>query len=500
MTDYKRQVIRATLIMSIFLVLSNLFQYLIRFTLARNLTSSQYGLVYSAVALLGLVSIFQHLGMTEALIKYVSEFKSRKLIRKIKDTIYTVFLFQQTSAILLCIVGFILADFLSANYFRIHESKTILYLLSFFIILTPFDLVLGSTLIGYKRNDLYAIQSFLKYLGLLIFTYIFIKLQFSIYSLFIAYIISYFFIPPIFLAIIYNKVFYQLKKIKSRLNNKLTRKIIKFSSAVMITSTVGLLINYTDTIMLTIMTNLSQVGLYNTAAPLSRIFLILSEITVIIILPLSSELWIIKKEYLSQGVKILYKYVALLTIPIVILIISFPELIISTLFGYKYIEASNALRILLIGSFFLTFANINTSIISGIGKPRINMAIVIIGAIINIIGNLILIPRLNIVGASISTSLAFIFIFLFSFYYIKNKLKINFLIKSMLKLFLLILILLASLFYINKFIIISFNINLILIILAFFTIYLIMILILNIIDLNEIKEIINNIRTRSIHK
>ena len=48
-------------------VLANLFGYLLRILLARNLTVAEYGLVYAVMALFGLVSILVHWGLGEAL-------------------------------------------------------------------------------------------------------------------------------------------------------------------------------------------------------------------------------------------------------------------------------------------------------------------------------------------------------------------------------------------------------------------------------------------------
>ena len=55
-------------------VVANLFGYLLRLLLARNLTLAEYGLVYSLIALFGLAAVFNQLGLTEAITRYISKY------------------------------------------------------------------------------------------------------------------------------------------------------------------------------------------------------------------------------------------------------------------------------------------------------------------------------------------------------------------------------------------------------------------------------------------
>jgi O-antigen/teichoic acid export membrane protein len=77
------------------------------------------------------------------------------------------------------------------------------------------------------------------------------------------------------------------------------------------------------------------------------------------------------------------------------------------LFGKEYIAGANVLRLLALGTVFYTISQINNAMLTGIGKPKIVGKIMIFTAILNLIGNLLLIPKYGMMGATISTVVCF---------------------------------------------------------------------------------------------
>ena len=86
------------------------------------------------------------------------------------------------------------------------------------------------------------------------------------------------------------------------------------------------------------------------------------------------------------------------------------EWFIITLFGIDYAPAYPALVALLPGLFALCYASILRLDLLGKGRPGTLSLIVGLGAALNLILNLILIPKLNITGAAIASSVAYIFV------------------------------------------------------------------------------------------
>ncbi|TGJ75759.1 lipopolysaccharide biosynthesis protein [Caproiciproducens galactitolivorans] len=72
----------------------------------------------------------------------------------------------------------------------------------------------------------------------------------------------------------------------------------------------------------------------------------------------------------------------------------------------KYIAAVPALRILIVGSIFITYAKVLNNSIAAYGKPELNIIPTAIGVAFNIIFSFLLIPGLGINGAALSTSVS----------------------------------------------------------------------------------------------
>jgi len=82
--------------------------------------------------------------------------------------------------------------------------------------------------------------------------------------------------------------------------------------------------------------------------------------------------------------------------------------LIEIIFGSQYVNATLPFRLLLPGIVAFTLGRILSNDIAARGKPEINMYISIVSVIVNIVGNIFLIPTYGLAGAAIATSLAYI--------------------------------------------------------------------------------------------
>jgi stage V sporulation protein B len=129
-----------------------------------------------------------------------------------------------------------------------------------------------------------------------------------------------------------------------------------------------------------------------------------------VLLPSISELKTKKlhaeiKTYAKDSLKLSL----LILIPVTAISISFSESIITLLFGKAYAYAAKSFEILVVGMVFLGIFTIASAIFQGVGKPEIPMKILFITAILDVIFNILLIPRYHIEGAAFATSLSCIF-------------------------------------------------------------------------------------------
>ncbi|MFA5518569.1 MAG: oligosaccharide flippase family protein [Spirochaetota bacterium] len=115
---------------------------------------------------------------------------------------------------------------------------------------------------------------------------------------------------------------------------------------------------------------------------------------------------------------IINRILCMLSFYILIILIFFPNEIITLLFGDKYIESAGVLKIIAISIPF--FFNMGTTLITALDKQKINSLIYFIASLINVATSMILINKLKITGAAWAIVITYFFIFTASSIYLKK--------------------------------------------------------------------------------
>ena len=98
--------------------------------------------------------------------------------------------------------------------------------------------------------------------------------------------------------------------------------------------------------------------------------------------------------------------------------------IIIQLFGAGFIRSAAIFRILIFSTLFVYFAIGSGILLIAMDKQRVNMWIYLLSASLNIVLNLVLIPRFGSIGAAISNVIAMFLAVSLTFYFIAAKVKI----------------------------------------------------------------------------
>ena len=99
-------------------------------------------------------------------------------------------------------------------------------------------------------------------------------------------------------------------------------------------------------------------------------------------------------------------------LPFGLMMFLYSDMIITILFGVKYLAATNTLKIFALSLIFFAMRDINFSIMSGIGRVKERSRILWYAAIANILLCLLLIPFYGATGAAIATGIGFILMFI----------------------------------------------------------------------------------------
>ncbi len=408
MTNYTKKAVHGVSTVFAMGILASVLAYMLRLLLARNLSYEGYGLVSAIMALFGIFTVFQTLGLNSALVKYIAEFRARKEFENIKNSIVITFVIQSTSTFILGIIFIIFSDLIAMDYFHEASASFLIKIYAIGIMFSPAQNIAKAIFQGFQRMGYFSLVDLLKMLFVLVLTYLFLEMKFSVLAPILSYTLVYILPPLLYFPIILKKIFPEFIKIKTRFDSKIAKNLVAFGIPVIFTEVASTIFVQIDTVIITLFRSLTEVAIYNAGMPTASILWKLTAALSIVLLPLSSELWAIdKKERIKKGLFDAYKYSTILILPASLIMFIFPEIILKELFGGGYVGAANVLRILSIGSIIFTVSAINNSVLIGIGQPKEVSKIMLIGSLFNLIGNLIFIPIYGIEGAAVTTSLSF---------------------------------------------------------------------------------------------
>jgi len=398
--NYAEHIVKGSTFVFLIAILSNFIGYLIRIFLARSLTPQDYGLVYAALSLFGLLNIFRNMGFSDTLRKKIPEYLVKKNYVKIKSSIILTFIIQFTYMFAIFLLIVVLGPYFSEEIFNSLKGMNVIIFIALSGLLMVIYNILISTFQGLQKIKLYTTLNLFVYLLRFIFIIIFIP--FGVLALPYSYVITAVIIS--FLSfILFKYQFPNIAQAKIKITRKFSKEIFYFSTPLMIGYIASAVVTNIDTVLLSFFRSLEEVALYQIALPMANILLLVVGSVVIVLMPLISELWTKRKlKTIRIILGLLTKALFLIIIPLALIFITFPENAISMLFGEIYIPASQALQILSVAMIISTMGYIFSSVIIGIGKPFLNTKIAFLVMFANILSNLILIPLFGIKGAAVS--------------------------------------------------------------------------------------------------
>jgi len=422
-----RYLLKQTFWVYIFAYLAAPLAYLIRILYARSFSVEEFGLIYSIMGIIGLISIFNDLGFTETLNYYATRFYEKKQYSKVKGSLIFAFLMQGGTALLLVLTFYFLSPLLAEYYFKTEIAvSTFRWFLLYFLFLNiskPFIQLFMATHNYYYGMFAEFFRTFvilllssliLFYPGLKNLDYIGAVWGVGFISLFV--------------------LFYYLSKakfpkiygVKAELSFGLYKKLFNYAIVVMIGSGAVLLLSRIDIFFLTYFKGLYEVGLYSVALSLGMGIPILIGPAINMIFPLTSKLSVNKDSFkIKEMIKTIYGFGLYLIIPVLIVFVSYPKEIINLLFGVKYVGAYVALIILSFAYFINVLASFNFQIMAGLGLVKKRTKILYFAAFTNIVADLILIPIYGLIGAAIGTLLSILVMFVLGYMLINKRFSLN---------------------------------------------------------------------------
>lgn len=188
---------------------------------------------------------------------------------------------------------------------------------------------------------------------------------------------------------------------------QMNRSILVFSLPLIAMQGTNFLISNADTFMIGYYLQSDQVGIYNIAFQLRNGLVILLVASGFLLPPVLTRLQVNENyDELRTIYRSVTRWVLFVTLPVFLVLFTFPSLILSMLFGEAYAAGATALRILAIGGFASAAMGANTMSLIGLGANRKVMYITVLSALVNVVLNVALIPLFGVLGAAVASTTA----------------------------------------------------------------------------------------------
>ena len=410
------KLVRGSLIILIGNIIFRLGGYVYRFLMAILLGPTAYGILGITLPFQGIFQTLSAGGLPPAIAKYVAEYEAVGEHDMARQTIYTaleIMIFLGLFFGVLMI--FVVAPYLAYNYLGKPAALIPLQIVG---LITPFSVIVGAlrgAFQGVYKMEYIVYTRAVEQIGMILFATAFVLIGLStvgaLWGTVLGYSLSVVAAAYIFKVYMPKYIPKPTKDFKFSRRDKLSLAgtLVKFSIPVIITAIAEMLIYNICTIVMGRFLTFDEIGFFAAADPIARLPLIISVSIATTILPASSEAFKLKdnamlQKYVSEA----YKFSLLFVVPMCVGLAMFASPTLRVLYfkNPAYVAGASALAILSIGMTFYSIFAISTSIIQGIGNPRIPMYILVGGAIVTGILNWFMVPFLGIAGGALATSIA----------------------------------------------------------------------------------------------
>lgn len=217
----------------------------------------------------------------------------------------------------------------------------------------------------------------------------------------------------------------KLAKPKFEINFDFWKFLIKTSFPIGLSIIFATIYLNTDTVMLSLMKDDAQVGWYNAGHKLVEAIKIIPSMFILAIFPVMAGFYKTSLKSLEIVFRKSMQYMFLLALPIAIGTTILSYKIIPIIWGQDFIPAISGLQILIWGGALAFLGSMISCCLCAIDKQKLQMYAILVGLLLNIILNLILIPKFSYIGAAIAIVIAEFIVTLLALFFIFQNLKVN---------------------------------------------------------------------------
>lgn len=373
-------------------LISNVFMFLLTLVTARYLGTYNFGLISSALSVIGIFGVFCDLGLGYYAIQKVS--RDHSLTSKYFGTAFILRLILSV----LTFIAYVIFSYVSGFTGSALGVMIVVGVYMFFNALTNFYYSL------YQSNERMHYQTIVNTVynvGVFLLALLFIYLKYDVVWIAATY--------PI--AMIVSFILGSIIKIRNYpkftydFSSDFLKEIFVNSIPFGITSVFTSIYFWIAAIILTFMSGSVAVGLFSSS---QKIILVLSALFALLssaVFPVMSQLYVDNKDKLNDLYQKMLKYMLISSVPIAVGSAIYSYDIINIVFGSEYLDATICLSVLMWAVIFMFLSGTTSTLLNAINKQFLVTKVAAVGALFSVIMNYILISMYSYVGASMTSVL-----------------------------------------------------------------------------------------------
>lgn len=410
-------------------IISQLYFILLTFLVTPYIVNKMGADAYGILSIVGIVIgyfAFLDLGLTQGVIKYISEYCAKEkyeMIRKIVGTVLVAYLIMGFfgTIIVIMLTTTLVTHVLKIPFELINISKSVFYISALgFMIYMPLQ-VFGSTLQALQRFDLTnKIQVFLGSLGTLL----------TVLLLYLGYFLKEIVLLNIFISMI--NIYIHLKILEKLLpeislipkfDYDTFKKLFRFGIFSLLGRLMSTITVNVDKFLIAIFLPINNLAYYIIPYNISmKMYLIAPGITTAIFPALSSLNALNKHSDFRELYFRANKYLVTIVVLFVVLLVTLSKELLQFWMGADFAaQSTKPLQLLSIGMLINCFSWIPGTVYSAVNKPEFTTGFNAFQAIIGFFSCLVFIPRFGITGAALSWIIRDILLVPFFIHFVNTK-------------------------------------------------------------------------------
>ena len=396
--------------------------------IARLFTQDDIGTFFLAMSIMYIASIFGDLGLNSAFNRYVPFYIAKGEKEKSHTLLRASYMFSGALSLVISILLF-LSSGLFAGFFNNPSLSPTLEFISLYIVLGTFFTLNTAFLQGLKKikenNILVNAQNILK---LAITAGLYLIFGANAFVLSAAFTFSYFILAGVSFVYVsgaLNEA--KIARVSATLKEQVSmlREIVPFGLTLAIVTTFWNIATYLDRIMMGYLlpheSSSISIAIYTMAISLATLISIFPSAVLSIFFPIISEMYGGNRKDEFEKVSVsAFRWISFLVIPLTMLMVAFPQEILQMFYGAAYAPGAWVLVIFSIGMFIRSLSYVHGTILAAMRVVKVELYAALSATAINIILNIILIPRFGMNGSAFASAISFTVVTILIVYYCKK--------------------------------------------------------------------------------